>query len=56
MTRLLIALVALLALALIAEAVFDNPVAARASIGLLAVALVARYEFWPESSRSHQRD
>jgi hypothetical protein len=41
---------------LIAEAVLDSPVAAWAAIGLLAAALVIRYEFWPGSGRSERRD
>jgi hypothetical protein len=53
-TRVLLACVVLLALALIAEAVLDSPVAAWAAIGLFAAVVVIRYEFWPGSGRSER--
>ena len=49
-------MVALLALALAAEAVFDSPAAAWVALALFALVLVMRYELWPGRSRSERRD
>jgi hypothetical protein len=55
-TRLLLALVALLAMALVAEAVLESPAAAWAALGLFALVLLVRFELWPGRSRPARRD
>jgi hypothetical protein len=55
-TRLLLGLTALLALVLIAQAIWDAPAWSWAAVALFAAVIVVRYEFWPHPGRDRRAD